>query len=78
MFKGEEVFGLPVRPTVDRAASGADCVVIGTAHAEFKHLDMAKLSALMKVPAALVDSRHVIPPEKAVEAGFSFRGVGRK
>ena len=78
MFKGEQVFGFPVRSTLEKAATGADCVVIGTAHTEFKHLDIAKLSTLMKGHAALVDSRQVVPPEKAIEAGFAFRGVGRK
>jgi hypothetical protein len=40
-------------------------------------LDLALISRLSNMPAALVDARHVVAPSKARDHGFSFRGVGR-
>ena len=64
MFKGEEVFGLKVRPSLELATKGADCVMIGTAHDEFKHLDLDELSKLARLPAAFVDARNVVSPQR--------------
>ena len=78
MFRGEEVFGLRGKSTLEAAARGADCFVVGTAHDEFKHLDLEELSKLAKMKAALVDARNVFSPEAVRKAGFTFRGVGRR
>ena len=78
MFKGAEVFGLKGRASLEAAARGADCFVVGTAHDEFKRLDLDGLSRLAKTKAAFVDSRNVVSPAAVVKAGFAFRGVGRK
>lgn len=77
MFPGENVFGYPARRSLAQAVNGADCIVIGTAHKEFKSLDLKLLNQLSESPAALVDSRNVVKPKDALLAGFSFRGVGR-
>jgi len=77
MFRGEKLFGLPVRSNVPAAARKADCIVIGTAHDEFKALDLKRLSRLANHRAALVDARNVVNPTDVVKAGFAFRGVGR-
>jgi len=77
MFKGEKVFGIKVSNSVAEAASTADCVVIGTAHSEFRNLNLKELANIAKKPAAFVDSRHVVKPEKVKKAGFAYRGVGR-
>ena len=77
MFKGEKALGLQVERTMKAAVDSADCLVVGTAHSEFKDLDLKGLSGLVRRPAALVDSRNVVPPAAAVKAGFAFRGVGR-
>jgi len=78
MFKSEEVFGIKTRPSLELAARGADCLIIGTAHDEFRHLDLQGLSRLARSPAGFVDARNVVSPEQASKAGFAFRGVGRK
>jgi len=77
MFKGEKLFGLSVQSSVQKAVRMADCVVIGTAHSEFKALDLRELSQLTRAHAALVDARNVVDPSDAVGAHFAFRGVGR-
>jgi nucleotide sugar dehydrogenase len=78
MFKGQEVFGLKVADTLEKGASRADCLVIGTAHSEFKGLDLEPIRKLMAARPALVDARNLISPGKAAKAGFTFRGVGRR
>lgn len=54
----------------------ADLVILVTEWNEFKELDLSQLAKLMK-KAALVDARNVYEPRAAVEAGFSYVGVGR-
>lgn len=78
MFAGESVFGYPTRRSLAQAVNGADCVVIGTAHNEFLHLDLKLLGQLVESPAALVDARNVINPKDALASSFAFRGVGRR
>ena len=78
MFKGEEVFGLRTRSSLEAAVRGADCIVIGTAHDEFKHLDLGELAKLVNARAGFVDARNVVSPESVVKAGFAFKGVGRR
>ncbi len=78
MFAGDTVFGLGVRRSLTQAINGADCIVIGTAHAEFKRLDLKLLEQLTDSPAALVDARNIVNPHEATKAGFAFRGVGRR
>jgi len=77
MFAGEMAIGKRVQKTAEEAVKGADCLVIGTAHEEFKKLNLASLSRLAHSRAAIVDGRNVIDPSEAKKAGFAFRGVGR-
>ena len=58
------------------AAAGADIVLVLTEWNEFRALDLKKLRSAMKGDV-LVDLRNVYAPKLAVEAGFSYRGVGR-
>jgi len=78
MFEGEEVFGIRSARNLSESIEKADCIVIGTAHKEFHHLDLALISQMSNMPAALVDARHVVAPSKARDHGFAFRGVGRR
>jgi nucleotide sugar dehydrogenase len=78
MFKGEMVFGIRTKTSLEAAVKGADCLVIGTAHEEFKHLDLQELSKLARMKAGFVDARNLFSPAAVVKAGFSFRGVGRR
>jgi len=77
MFTGEEVFGIKCSMSLADAIQGADCIVVGTEHKEFKSLDLADLARLSRMPAALVDTRHVVEPVEVIKHGFAYRGVGR-
>jgi len=77
MFKGEEIFDSRGAKTLNEAVKGADCILIGTDHEEFKNLDLATLAKVANMPSALVDTRNVVTPSKVKEHGFSYRGIGR-
>ena len=67
--------GESVKKTLNETVEGTDCLVILLAQESLKRLNLKKLRAVMKSPAALVDLVGVIEPEKA--NGFSYRGLGR-
>jgi nucleotide sugar dehydrogenase len=77
MYAGETVMGVAVRESAEQAVTGSDCIVVGTAHDEFKRLSLDQLSKLANTKAALVDGRSVFEPAEARRVGFAFRGVGR-
>jgi len=76
-FKGEKVFGTDISANSEDAATGADCIILGTGHSEFKKLDLKALAAICNAPAALVDPGNVLVQEEARKYGFSYVGVGR-
>lgn len=78
MFKGEKVFGVAASKTLEEAVDKADCIVLGTAHKEFRNLDLVRISEICNNPAALVDTGNIVIPMKAKELGFSYLGVGRQ
>lgn len=58
------------------AAQGADALVIATPWNEFKQLDMERIKNALKTPV-LLDGRNIYEPDKMLEMGFTYRGVGR-
>jgi UDPglucose 6-dehydrogenase len=58
------------------AAEGADALLLVTEWNEFRQLDLARLKRIMKQPV-LFDGRNVWDAKKAIEAGFTYYGVGR-
>ncbi len=74
--RADESFGAPRARTIQGAVVGADCIIILTEHDEFKGMKLRNLVKAMRVKPVLVDTRHLIDPTKATEAGFIFRGVG--
>ncbi len=76
-FVGEQVFGVRAAKTAIDAVRRTDCIVMGTAHSEFRRLDLRELAAVANDAPALVDSRNIFEPRVARSAGFRFLGVGR-
>ncbi len=66
-----------LKRTLNEAVEGTDCAVILTGQEQFKRLNLKKLRAVMKSPAALVDLAGLVEPCKVEEAGFTYRGLGR-
>jgi len=57
-------------------AEGCDAIVVCTEWNEFKHLDMARIKAVMRQPV-LIDGRNIYDPQAMREMGFIYRGMGR-
>ncbi|MHA1389346.1 MAG: nucleotide sugar dehydrogenase [Candidatus Thorarchaeota archaeon] len=54
----------------------SDCLVIVTAHDEYKQLDLDEIKKIMRTPV-LVDGRNVLDKEECILKGFIYRGVGQ-
>jgi len=59
------------------ALERADCVIILTAHDQFKRMNLRKMKLTMKMPAAIIDLEGEEEPSKIEKEGFVYRGLGR-
>jgi UDP-N-acetyl-D-mannosaminuronic acid dehydrogenase len=66
-----------IKRNMREAVEGTDCIVILTEQDRFKRLNLKKLRAVMKMPAAIVDLTGIIEPKKVERKGFTYRGLGR-
>jgi UDP-N-acetyl-D-mannosaminuronate dehydrogenase len=66
-----------VREDFTEALEGTDCIVIYTAHEQFKRLNLKKAKLLANMPAAIVDFEGVLEPAKVEAEGFTYLGLGR-
>jgi UDPglucose 6-dehydrogenase len=69
------VSGLRLCESSYAAAEGADALVLATEWNEFKHLDFSRVKNLMRMPIIL-DSRNLWEPEKLLQMGFFYYGIG--
>ena len=65
------------KKNLNEAVEGTDCLIILNAHKKIDKLNFKKLSARMKMPAAIIDLVGVIERKKAEKEGFTFNGLGR-
>jgi UDP-N-acetyl-D-mannosaminuronic acid dehydrogenase len=72
----EETFGARKASSVRTAVKNTDCIVISTAHQEFKKVDLMKIANLMNSSPIIVDGRRIIKPEQAKRAGIVYYGIG--
>ncbi len=70
LFKAKKIENL------EEAVKDSDCLVIATDHTEFRELKLKRIKELMRTPC-IVDGRHMINPQFALEVGFDFEGIGR-
>jgi len=72
-----EKMTFPFKKSLTEVIENADCVVILTAHDQFRRLNLNKLKLIMKMPAAIVDLEGAVEPDKVEKEGFIYRGFGR-
>jgi len=60
---------------MENVATGADAIVIVTAHKEFGALDLAKLRKRMRTPI-IIDGRRAVDKKKAIRLGFTYKCIG--
>lgn len=75
-FKSDSVFGIKVDDNFINAISGADAVILITAHDEFRDLEPSIFASKMQTPI-VVDTRGIIDTHAARKAGLIYRGIGR-
>lgn len=75
-FKSANVFEIKTTDNFIDAISGADAVVLITAHKEFHDLEPSIFTAKMKSPI-VIDTRGIIDTRSAKKAGVIYRGIGR-
>jgi UDP-N-acetyl-D-mannosaminuronic acid dehydrogenase len=66
-----------LKRSLNEAVEGTDCIVLLTGQDQFKRLNLKKLRAVMKMPAAIVDLTGAFEPQKVEKEGFTYRGLGR-
>ncbi len=62
--------------SIDEALKGSDCLVLVTAHDEYKKLNLKKIKKLMRTPI-IVDGRNLFSKEECEKEGFVYKGVGK-
>jgi nucleotide sugar dehydrogenase len=63
--------------SLNELVEGTDCLIILNWHKKIDRLNFKKLSARMKMPAAIVDLAGAVKPKKAEKEGFTYYGLGR-
>jgi len=71
-YEGEELIR-----DVDEALRGADCLALVTKHQMYFGLDLEHVKGLMRTPV-IVDGRNVFNAQACREAGFVYRGIGKR
>ncbi len=66
-----------VKPSLNEAIEGADCIVILTGQEQFKNFNLKKIKPLMKTPPVIVDLLGIYEPKKVEAEGFKYYGLGR-
>jgi len=70
--------GLEIHANIDEVLTGADVVVVFTGHKQYFSLTPAEIKQKMGTKQPLViDGRNVVDPEKFINAGFVYKGIGR-
>ncbi|HIK00700.1 TPA: nucleotide sugar dehydrogenase [archaeon] len=72
----EKLFKTKKVENLEEACKNADCLVIATDHSEFRELKLKRIKELMRTPC-IIDGRHMINPNFALDLGFDFEGIGR-
>ena len=69
--------GIQMASTAEEVFDGAEAIVVATEWPEFAEIDLAAVRP-RTARAVIFDGRNVIDPQRAVDAGFDYRGVGRR
>lgn len=68
--------GISITDAAEDVFDGAEAVVVATEWPAFARIDLVEARSRV-ARAVLFDGRGIIDPQRAVEAGFSYRGIGR-
>ncbi|WP_445476135.1 nucleotide sugar dehydrogenase [Methanococcoides methylutens] len=70
--------GMEIIKDLDKVIEGADVVAIMTGHSDYFRLEPSQLKQLTgKENTVIVDGRNVVDPDKYINNGFVYKGIGR-
>ncbi|HUO41928.1 MAG TPA: nucleotide sugar dehydrogenase [Methylomirabilota bacterium] len=69
--------GLQSEPSLRKAIEKADCVILTTAHDDFKKMDTIEFSAHMSKQALIIDCTGILDPVSVEKTGLVYRATGR-
>jgi len=72
-----EIPGIVIASSAEEAIDGADAIVLLTEWNEFLRLDPADVKSRMRGDL-LIDGRNVLDPERLIQVGIRYRGIGRR
>jgi len=72
----KEYEGTHITDDIDKSLKGSDCLVLVTAHDEYKKLNLKKIKELMGTPL-IVDGRNLFSKKECEKEGFVYKGVGK-
>ena len=75
-FLDDTQFQFKTDPDLYHAIEGSDCVILSTAHSEYTQIDFDKVKEIMK-GNLIIDIRGMFSPEKVLESGLKYKGIGR-
>jgi nucleotide sugar dehydrogenase len=75
-FLEDEKFHFKTERNIRKAIENSDCILLSTAHAAYKELDLKEVKKLMK-GNILIDGRGFFDPKDVENAGLMYRGIGR-
>jgi UDP-N-acetyl-D-mannosaminuronic acid dehydrogenase len=71
-----ETYGAIAARNLDDALKGADCVIVVTAHASFRSLDLNRIAKLAKEGCFVFDGPRILDPTRAKSVGLTYQGTG--
>ncbi len=71
-------FARVLKRSMKETVEGADCIVLLNEQDQFRRLNLKRLIAVMRMPAAMVDLTGMFEPKKVERKGFIYRGLGRR
>jgi len=69
--------GLQSEPSLRKAIEKADCVILTTAHDDFKKMDTIEFSAHMSKQGLIIDCTGILDPASVEKTGLVYRATGR-
>ena len=69
--------GLQSEPSLRKAIEKADCVILTTAHDDFKKMDTIELAAHMSKQGLIIDCTGILDPVSVEKTGLVYRATGR-
>jgi nucleotide sugar dehydrogenase len=79
LFTTSELAAMGVQsdPSLRKAIEKADCVILTTAHDDFKKMDTIELAAHMSKQGLIIDCTGILDPVSVEKTGLVYRATGR-